>query len=162
MASSESSAKVTLAAIAREAGVSMPTVSKVVNGREDVAADTRAKVLTALERTGYKSPLQRKNTAGRRPVVEVVFDTLNSAYGVEVLNGVLEHAAASDVEVLLNITGQQSASKLSLEQRAQRIVDEGRSGMIVVTSAFSSAQLDPFRRRQIPHRGHRPAQPAAG
>ena len=95
MTSSESPAKVTLAAIAREAGVSMPTVSKVVNGREDVAADTRAKVLTALERTGYKSPLQRKNTASRRPVVEVVFDTLNSAYGVEVLNGVLEHAAAS-------------------------------------------------------------------
>lgn len=150
MASNERPAKLTLAAIAREAGVSMPTVSKVVNGREDVAAGTRAKVLTALERTGYKSPLQRKNIAGRRPVVEVVLDTLNSAYGVEVLNGVLEHAAASDVEVLLNITGQQGGSTLSPEQRAQRIIDEGRSGMIVVTSAFSSAQLAPFRRRHIP------------
>ncbi|WP_423182778.1 LacI family DNA-binding transcriptional regulator [Arthrobacter sp. NyZ413] len=150
MASKERPAKLTLAAIAREAGVSAPTVSKVVNGREDVAADTRAKVLTALERTGYKSPLQRKNTVWRRPVVEVVIDTLNSAYGVEVLNGVLEHAAASDVEVLLNVTGQQRGSHLSPEQRAQRMVDEGRSGMIVVTSAFSAAELEPFHRRQIP------------
>jgi len=150
MAGSERPAKLTLAAIAREAGVSAPTVSKVVNGREDVAAETRAKVLTALERSGYKSPLQRKNIAWRRPVVEMVLDSLNSAYGVEVLNGVLEHAAASDVEVLLNVTGVQGASPLSPEQRAQRIIDEGRSGMIVVTSAFSSAQLEPFLRRDIP------------
>src|SRR5213595_3127241 len=124
MASNERPAKLTLAAIAREAGVSAPTVSKVVNGREDVAADTRAKVLTALERTGYKSPLQRKNIAGRRPMVEVVLDSLDSAYGVEVLNGVLEHAAASDVELVLTITGQQGASTLSPEQRAQRMIDE--------------------------------------
>ncbi|WP_426299890.1 LacI family DNA-binding transcriptional regulator [Arthrobacter sp. R-11] len=150
MAGSERPAKLTLAAIAREAGVSAPTVSKVVNGREDVAADTRAKVLTALERSGYKSPLQRKNIAWRRPVVEMVLDSLNSAYGVEVLNGVLEHAAASDVEVLLNVTGVQGASPLGPEQRAQRIIDEGRSGMIVVTSAFGSEQLEPFLRRQIP------------
>ncbi len=150
MAGNERPAKLTLAAIAREAGVSAPTVSKVVNGREDVAADTRAKVLTALERSGYKSPLQRKNMAWRRPVVEMVLDSLNSAYGVEVLNGVLEHAAVSDVEVLLNVTGVQGASPLSPEQRAQRIIDEGRSGMIVVTSAFSSAELEPFLRRKIP------------
>ena len=34
----------TLAAIAAEAGVSLPTVSKVVNGRPDVAPGTRARV----------------------------------------------------------------------------------------------------------------------
>jgi LacI family transcriptional regulator len=140
----------TLAAVAREAGVSSPTVSKVINGREDVAAETRARVLAALELTGYQSPLQRRTAEGRTPTVEVVFDSLNSAYAVEVLNGVMEHAAAEDVQVMLNVTRQQSASRLSPERRAQRMLDEGRVGLIVVTSAFGEAQLDAFYRRHIP------------
>jgi LacI family transcriptional regulator len=142
--------KATLAAVAREAGVSTPTVSKVVNGREDVAPATRARVLEALERAGYKSPVQRKNHVGIQAVVEVVFDSLYSAYAVEVLNGILEYAAMADVEIMLNVTGRTPSSTLTPEQRAQRMVDEGRSGMIVVTSAFGQAQLQAFQRRQIP------------
>src|SRR6266581_4531502 len=45
--------KTTLAAIAAEAGVSLPTVSKVVNGRPDVAPDTRARVEQLLDRHNY-------------------------------------------------------------------------------------------------------------
>jgi len=141
--------KLTLAAVAKEVGVSAPTVSKVVNGREDVAEETRARVLAALQRTGYKSPLQRKSPPPQQSV-EVVFDSLNSAYSVEVLNGVMEHAAVSDMEVILSVTSRQTASPLGPEERAQRIIDEGRSGMIVVTSAFGSAQLEAFQRRRIP------------
>ncbi|BCW72762.1 LacI family DNA-binding transcriptional regulator [Arthrobacter sp. NicSoilB8] len=140
----------TLAAVAREAGVSSPTVSKVINGREDVAETTRAKVLAALEQLGYQSPQQRKKADGRTAIVEVVFDSLYSAYAVEVLNGILEQAASTDVEVLLDVTGHQPAVTLSPERRAQRILDEGRVGLIVVTSGFSTAQLHAFRRRHIP------------
>lgn len=150
MSTVQGAGRPTLAAVAREAGVSTPTVSKVINGREDVAAGTRARVLAALEMTGYQSPLQRRTAEGRTPAVEVVFDSLNSAYAVEVLNGVMEHAAAEDVQVLLNVTQQQSASHLTPERRAQRILDEGRVGLIVVTSAFGEAQLDAFYRRHIP------------
>src|ERR1700759_5863451 len=46
-------ARTTLAVIAAEAGVSLPTVSKVVNGRPDVAADTRARVERLLEEHQY-------------------------------------------------------------------------------------------------------------
>ena len=37
--------RATLAAVAREAGVSLPTVSKVVNGRDDVSEETRARIM---------------------------------------------------------------------------------------------------------------------
>lgn len=150
MTAVEHEGKLTLAAIAREAGVSVPTVSKVINRRDDVSVETRSKVMAVLARTGYKSPVQqRKNLTGRQ-AVEVVFDSLNSAYAVEVLNGILESAGAADIEVLLNVTGKQGPSRLSPEQRAQRILDEGRCGMIVVTSAFSGAQLDAFHRKGVP------------
>ena len=45
--------RTTLAVIAAEAGVSLPTVSKVVNGRPDVAADTRARVERLLDEYQY-------------------------------------------------------------------------------------------------------------
>ena len=139
-----------LAAVAREAGVSSPTVSKVINGREDVAESTRTKVLAALEQLGYQSPQQRKHAGGRTAIVEVVFDSLYSAYAVEVLNGVLEQGAAVDVEGRVDVTGHAPAITLSPERRAQRILDEGRLGLIVATSGFSPAQLSAFRRRHIP------------
>lgn len=142
--------KTTLAAVALRAGVSAPTVSKVVNGRADVSADTRARVLAALEALGYQSPLQRRAAAPGQTVVEVVFDALTSAYAVEILNGVLEYAGGTDVEVMLSVTSKAGGAPMSPERRAQRMVDAGRNGMIVVTSAFSAAQLHAFRRRQIP------------
>lgn len=143
-------AKPTLATVARQAGVSAPTVSKVINGREDVAPETRARILAALEQSGYQSPLQRRSAADGGTVVEVVIDVLDSAYMIEVLNGVLQFAAGADVEILLSVTGPGTSSLRSPERRAQRMLDEGRAGMIVVTSAFSEAQLHAFRRRQIP------------
>jgi hypothetical protein len=51
-------ARTTLAIIAAEAGVSLPTVSKVVNGRPDVAADTRARTV--------RQPLAEMGRAARR------------------------------------------------------------------------------------------------
>jgi LacI family transcriptional regulator len=142
--------KPTLAAVAREAGVSSPTVSKVINGRDDIAESTRTKVLAALDELGYQSPRQRKHAGGRTAIVEVVFDSLHSAYAVEVLTGVLEQGASVDVEVLIDVTGNAPAMTLSPERRAQRILDDGRLGLIVVTSGFSTAQLSAFRRRHIP------------
>ncbi|WP_455836176.1 LacI family DNA-binding transcriptional regulator [Pseudarthrobacter siccitolerans] len=142
--------KPTLAMVAQQAGVSAPTVSKVVNGRLDVSPETRARVLEALEQAGYQSPLQRRSAAEAGTIVEVVIDVLDSAYMIEVLNGILQFAASADVEILVSATGPALSNLRSPERRAQRMLDEGRVGMIVVTSAFSEAQLQAFRRRKIP------------
>jgi LacI family transcriptional regulator len=47
--------RIPLAVVAAEAGVSVPTVSKVLNTRPDVAGATRARVTEVLERHGYRS-----------------------------------------------------------------------------------------------------------
>lgn len=47
--SGDAKAPVSIASIAAEAGVSVPTVSKVLNGRPDVAADTRARIESIIE-----------------------------------------------------------------------------------------------------------------
>ena len=53
----------TIALIAAEAGVSVPTVSKVLNGRTDVAAVTRARVEEVIDRYQYR---RRRARTGRR------------------------------------------------------------------------------------------------
>ncbi|MEA5455035.1 substrate-binding domain-containing protein [Sinomonas sp. JGH33] len=149
MSLTSSRGKPTLADIARLTGVSAPTVSKVVNGREDVAPETRSKVLAALTESGYQSP-GHKRAADAPDVVEVVFDSVNSNYSSTVLSGILAGAAAMGVEIVLTTTEGSPASGTELATRAQRMQDEQRAGMIVVTSAFSDTHLDAFRRRRIP------------
>jgi DNA-binding LacI/PurR family transcriptional regulator len=52
---------VTIAYIAETAGVSIPTVSKVLNGRSGVSSDTRARVEELINRYGYKKPPGSRN-----------------------------------------------------------------------------------------------------
>ena len=105
----------TLSAVAREVGVSVPTVSKVVNGREDVARSyPRPRPgRPAEDRVQVTPPTQGQPGAQR--TVEAVFDSLNSAYNMEVLKGIMEQANVSDMEVILSVTGLQAASPLGPE-----------------------------------------------
>ncbi|MEI8409213.1 MULTISPECIES: LacI family DNA-binding transcriptional regulator [unclassified Kribbella] len=80
----------TLATIAAGVGVSTATVSKVVNGRPDVGADTRARVEQALADHGYV-PVRRK----ARQV---------SPDATEFLRTVLSAATDAELEVVITIT----------------------------------------------------------
>jgi len=55
--------RVTLAMVAASAGVSIATVSKVLNGRNDVAATTRALVQEALQRHDYTASAPQRSAA---------------------------------------------------------------------------------------------------
>jgi DNA-binding LacI/PurR family transcriptional regulator len=58
--------------------VSIPTVSKVINGRSGVAADTRARVEALISQYGY-----RKASPARSNMMALVFDELEHMWGVE-------------------------------------------------------------------------------
>lgn len=65
--------------VAALAGVSEPTVSRVLNGREGVSADTRAQVIAVLESLGYHHVPERR--APRRGVIGLVCgEFLNPAF----------------------------------------------------------------------------------
>src|SRR5205807_10351938 len=84
--------RTTLASIAAAAGVSLPTVSKVVNGRPDVAAATRAKVERLLDEHHYARTGTRRGH--RSGLVDLVFNGLDSPWAVEILRGVEEWGAS--------------------------------------------------------------------
>jgi LacI family transcriptional regulator, xylobiose transport system transcriptional regulator len=76
--------ELTITTIARLAGVSAPTVSKVLNGRSGVAAETRRRVESLLREHGYQRPEMVVPAAS----VEVVFYGMQSSLAIEIMQGV--------------------------------------------------------------------------
>ncbi|MEU2338077.1 LacI family DNA-binding transcriptional regulator [Streptomyces sp. NPDC006654] len=97
---------VTLAEVARIAGVSLPTVSKVVNGRSDVSRVTRAKVERALETHGYR---RRPRNPARPALLELVFHELESIWAMELVKGVEQVARENHATVVLTVSGTRHA-----------------------------------------------------
>ena len=83
----------TLADVAASAGVSIATVSKVLNGRADVGPGTRARVQSILQQHDYVGRRSEPaEPALKRATVELVFHGQLNSYSVEVLRGVVEAA----------------------------------------------------------------------
>ena len=81
-----------MAVIAAQAGVSVPTVSKVINGRSDVAPDTRRRVEAAIREHGYHRPARDQRVA---PILELIFHELDSEWALEIVRGVERVAGAT-------------------------------------------------------------------
>lgn len=104
----------TIAYIAESAGVSVPTVSKVLNRRSGVSDDTRARVEELINRYGYRKPANRANA------VELVFRELESMWAVEIIRGVERVARQNRVTVTVTEFGLHDTSERSMDQTAGR------------------------------------------
>ncbi len=95
--------RTTLAQIADAAGVSLSTISKVLNGRTDVAAATRSRVEAMLAEHGYlrRGAGTRTNTR----LIELVFHELEAAWSMEIIRGVENIASEHGMSVVLTESG---------------------------------------------------------
>jgi len=135
----------TLAAIAAEAGVSLPTVSKVVNGRPDVAPGTRALVERLLGEAKYQRPGPRR---GRRSgLVDLIFNGLDSPWAVEILRGVEDWGASHGTAVTVSAGRHASARPSSW---TSTLASHDTDGVILVTSELTMPQLRHVRDAGIP------------
>jgi len=94
--------RVTLAELADEAGVSLSTVSKVLNGRSDVSASTRGRVERILDQHGYQ---RRIGLPNRNTLIELVFPELETAWAMEIIRGVENIAKENGLSVVLTESG---------------------------------------------------------
>ncbi|MFD8234109.1 LacI family DNA-binding transcriptional regulator [Streptomyces sp. NPDC059696] len=123
--------RVTISEIARQAGVSVPTVSRVVNGRSDVSPQTRARVEDLLRRHGYRRRPAAPGT--RAALLDLVFDDLDSPWAVEIIRGVEEAAhAAGTGTVVSAIHGRSGDARQWMRNLRSRASD----GVILVTSSL--------------------------
>jgi LacI family xylobiose transport system transcriptional regulator len=132
----------TLADIAREAGVSAPTVSKVLNGRSDVAAATRERVEDLLRAHGY-----RRRAGTPAPLLDLVFHELESAWAMEVIRGAEQVARAEGLSLVLS----ESAGRLTPEQTwLDGVLARRPTGVLLVLCKPDRAQREQLASRDIP------------
>src|ERR1700733_13463046 len=138
-------ARPTLAAMAAEAGVSLPTVSKVVNGRADVAPATRARVERLLDELNYRRPGLR---SGRRSgLVDLVFNGLDSPWAVEILRGVEDWGAEHEMGAAVSAVRHGSARPASW---TSALASHDTDGVLLVTSELTDGQLAELHAADIP------------
>ncbi|WP_298325120.1 LacI family DNA-binding transcriptional regulator [Haloactinopolyspora sp.] len=136
----------TISSIAAELGVSVPTVSKVLNGRTDVAPKTRAKVEAALERHQYKRRRRGPAVVGP-PLIDLAFHELDSAWSIEIIRGVEASAAAEGVGVVLSEFGGRHRPE---QDWLDAVLARRPLGVILVLSGLGKAQQHQFESRSIP------------
>jgi DNA-binding LacI/PurR family transcriptional regulator len=132
---------VTISYIAESAGVSIPTVSKVINGRSGVAADTRARVEALVSQYGYRRPARSSN------MMELVFDELEHMWGVEIIRGVERVAREQRVGVVLTEFGpERNAIHYWIDDAIAR-----RPDCVVTVAQLSDEQRAQLSARGIPY-----------
>ncbi|HEX3257074.1 MAG TPA: LacI family DNA-binding transcriptional regulator [Pseudonocardia sp.] len=138
--------RATLATIAASAGVSVATVSKVLNGRADVAPTTRARVADLLAKHDY---VGRRGGARAQPVVELVFDDELNGYATEIVQGALDAARGLGAVVSVAVRGRRGAVGPPVAW-ARELITTGREAVIGVVNSLTAGHVTALARAGLP------------
>src|SRR5690606_19301226 len=134
---------VTIAQIAERAGVSIPTVSKVINGRADVAPATRERVEAAIRRSGYRRP----SASGAARLVEITFHEFEGPFAIEIIKGVEQVAREHRLGVVVSeLQGRLAPDHTWLAD----ILERRPRGIVAVLSQTHSVPVERLAARGLP------------
>ena len=132
--------KVTIHDVAKAADVSVSTVSRVLNNKDDVAPTTQARVQQIIDELGYASNLAARSMRSRQTnLLGLIMPDVADPYSIEVMKGVDQAIRANDYDLLIYTNG--DIQKNTLAAREQYYVSLLNSsltdGVIVVTPMAS-------------------------
>ncbi len=134
----------TIANVAEQAGVSVPTVSKVINGRSDVSPETRLRVEAVIREQGYR---RSDRTLRAAPIIELIFHELESEWALEIVRGVERVAGQQHMAVVLSeLHGRRTPGRGWIEGALAR----RPTGVIAVFSDLSESVRTQLQTRGIP------------
>lgn len=130
---------VTMSDVAREAGVSMMTVSNVLTGRKRVGEPTRDRVLAAVESLGYEVNLTARHLrAGRTDTVALIVPSFHDYFG-EVADRIAPLVEAGGRHLVVERTSADARSEMeSLSVPRLRMYD----GVLLSVAGLHSDELD--------------------
>lgn len=136
----------TLRDVALRAGVSVRTVSNVVNGYASVSADTTARVQAAVDELGYRPNLLARNLKqGRSRILALVLPELDVPYFAELTRLVIAEARARGYTVIIDQTdGDEQQERELIMENSRALTFDG-----VIFSPLSLSQ-EQLRSRRTP------------
>jgi LacI family transcriptional regulator len=135
--------------VARRAGVSPMTVSRVVNGEKNVRASTRAAVLSAVKALNYApNPAARSLAGAEAARIGLIYSNPSAAYLTEFLVGVLDESSRTNVQIMLEKCEASSAAERAA---VCKLVNAGVAGIILPPPLCESrAVLEEIKKLALP------------
>jgi LacI family transcriptional regulator len=136
---------VTIQDVAKRAGVSVSTVSRVLNGKVDVASSTQERILAVINKLGYTSNLAaRSMRSHRKNLIGLVVPDIGFPYSIEIMKGVNRAIAESKFDLLVYTTGDiHKDGTASHEQHYVSLLNNSvTDGVIIVASAAAEFITD--------------------
>ncbi len=145
----------TIAEIAAKAGVSIPTVSRVLHRRPDVAPATRQHVEQVIKDSGFIHNKVKQPARNGGGIIDMLVPGLDTMYSIEIVRGVEDVLARTELRLGLSA----SHDSLQFQQRwITKVFNGSTRGTILVLAYGQTHHFDTLRRHNIPfvvvdHRG---------
>ncbi len=138
--------RVTIKTVAKDAGVSVAAVSKVMRNAYGVSEALRQKVQASIERLGYRPNIAARAMRGRTNKIGVLLCEISNPFLSQVMDGVNDVLAESHYQALMGMGESTMPVEASL---IESMIDLNMDGLILVAPQMSGAMLAKYA-RQIP------------
>jgi len=139
---------VTIYDVAREANVSMATVSRVVNGNPNVKPTTRKKVLEAIDRLGYRPNAVARGLASKKTTtVGVIIPDISSIFYSELARGIEDIATMYKYNIILSNSDQNTDKELHL---LNTMLGKQVDGIVFMGGNITDVHVEEFKRSPVP------------
>ncbi|MGD8174736.1 LacI family DNA-binding transcriptional regulator [Marinimicrobium sp. ARAG 43.8] len=126
--------KPTIKDVAKHAGVSFKTVSRVINRESTVGQELQDKVWKSIKALNYQPNLSARVLRGAASSIGYIYDNPNSNYVIEMQRGILEECRRQDYELVIHPCDAKSPTLLD---EIFGMVDRSRVGGLVLTPPMS-------------------------
>lgn len=124
------SKKVTIYEVAKQAGVAISTVSRVLNGSENVSKATKEKVDKAIKELHFRPQVSARKLASKEPqMLAIAVPSFTTPYFNEVLKGVKDEIKKMDLDIIMYNTGSKDP-----EEGVQNFFDRGTADAVILLS----------------------------
>ncbi len=121
--------------VAKHAGVSMKTVSRVVNNESSVKKNTYEKVQQSIKALNYRPNSFARSLAGNHScTIGYIYDNPNAYYVIDMQNGILSECKKNHFELLIHPCNHKAED---LEQQVLSLVNHSKVAGIILTPPFS-------------------------
>lgn len=139
---------ITIYDVAREANVSMATVSRVVNGNPNVKPATRKKVLEVISRLGYRPNAVARGLASKKTTtVGVIIPDISSTFFAELARGIEDIATMYKYNIILSNSDQNKDKELHL---LNTMLGKQVDGIVFMSGNVSSDHVEEFEKSPVP------------
>jgi len=139
---------VTIYDVAREAGVSMATVSRVVNNNQNVKPQTRKKVLDVIENLGYRPNAVARGLASKKTTtIGVVIPDISNMIYAEVARGIEDIATMYRYNIILCNADRKKEKEIKV---INTLFEKQVDGLLFMGGQITQEHLNAFKTSSVP------------